>query len=343
VENSESVDSSAPGPGEILRSAREALGISQREMADRLNWIPGFVAAIEENRFEVLRGAAFVRGYLRAYAKLVQVPEESLMEAYAALPPQEQSFENKRKRVESRVPQVQKKGIAIPAGAALVVLVVVLLWYWRGVDQAGTAVQAPTAIEHNEVDTPQQAETLVQEQVAPAPSTPGVSLSIPGRGIVSDSAGADTGLLTTVEADTISGSDAVDIGSVADLDSSPSPAATGGATSAAVDPGAPTAQTEALAATAADVPVPEPGEPVAEEALQFRFSGDCWLEVRNADGELIYADLRRDGEVLNLSGQAPFSILLGDATVVELDYLGQPVVIERRPGRVIATFSVGEE
>ena len=79
-----------------------------------------------------------------------------------------------------------------------------------------------------------------------------------------------------------------------------------------------------------------------QSQLQFRFSGDCWLEVRNAADELIYADLRRDGDVLNLSGRAPFRVLLGNAGVVELDYQGEAVAIERRPGRSIAKFSVGE-
>ncbi len=122
VENSELSGVSEPGPGELLRSAREALGISQREMADRLNWVPAYVIAVEENRFDVLRGAAFVRGYLRAYGKQVEVPEDTLMAAYSALPGDLPVAAGNGRRVESRVPQVQKKGVAIPAGAAVVVL-----------------------------------------------------------------------------------------------------------------------------------------------------------------------------------------------------------------------------
>ncbi len=81
----------------------------------------------------------------------------------------------------------------------------------------------------------------------------------------------------------------------------------------------------------------------AQAQLHFRFSGDCWVEVRNAADELIYADLRREGDVLNLSGLAPFNVLLGDARVVELAYLGEAVGIKRRPGRLTARFSVGQE
>ena len=82
MENSEQ---QAATPGEMLRTAREALGISSREMADRLNWIPTHLIAVEENRFEVLRGKAFTRGYLCAYAKQVDIPETALLTAFESI------------------------------------------------------------------------------------------------------------------------------------------------------------------------------------------------------------------------------------------------------------------
>jgi cytoskeleton protein RodZ len=78
-----------------------------------------------------------------------------------------------------------------------------------------------------------------------------------------------------------------------------------------------------------------------DEMLQFRFSGDCWVEIRDGNDELIYADLRGDGDSLDLNGLPPFTITLGDATVVELRYQGEPVVITPRRGRVLARFTVG--
>ena len=89
---------------------------------------------------------------------------------------------------------------------------------------------------------------------------------------------------------------------------------------------------------------PVPSSPVSctDALLQFRFSGDCWLEVRDGTDTLIYADLHRSGDELDLDGQPPFVILVGDSRYVQLHYDGQEFEIQSRPGRVVARFSVGE-
>ena len=76
--------------------------------------------------------------------------------------------------------------------------------------------------------------------------------------------------------------------------------------------------------------------------LEFSFDGDCWVEVRDGNEELIYADLRTAGDELSLNGLPPFKIRLGDATVVELRFQGEPFPIPTRPGRLLTKFSVGE-
>ena len=43
---------------------------------------------------------------------------------------------------------------------------------------------------------------------------------------------------------------------------------------------------------------------------------------------LIYNDLNREGDVLTLYGTAPFEILLGKATGVEMIYNGRPFDLE---------------
>jgi cytoskeleton protein RodZ len=80
----------------------------------------------------------------------------------------------------------------------------------------------------------------------------------------------------------------------------------------------------------------------ADAVLEFSFSGDCWLEVRDGDGQLIYADLRRAGDRLALDGNPPFQVLAGNAAAVALSFRGEPVPVRTRPGRETARFTVGE-
>ncbi|MEE4660688.1 MAG: DUF4115 domain-containing protein, partial [Halieaceae bacterium] len=88
--------------------------------------------------------------------------------------------------------------------------------------------------------------------------------------------------------------------------------------------------------------LPAPPAEVDEGVLQFSFSGECWLEVKDGSGELIYSDLKVAGDTLSLSGEPPFQIVAGNAAAVTLRYLGEPVAVTSPPGRNLARFAVGE-
>lgn len=69
-------------PGAQLRAAREALGLSIEEAADRLRLNEAIVLAMEEDRFGLLGAPVFARGHLRNYAALVGAPERDVMAAF---------------------------------------------------------------------------------------------------------------------------------------------------------------------------------------------------------------------------------------------------------------------
>jgi transcriptional regulator with XRE-family HTH domain len=64
-----------PGPtvGEYLRSAREQQGLSIEDVARELRMPLQRLKLLEADDFSYLNSDTFVRGYLRAYAKLLQV------------------------------------------------------------------------------------------------------------------------------------------------------------------------------------------------------------------------------------------------------------------------------
>lgn len=94
----------AQTPGEMLRAAREQLGYSQKDIANRLRLRLSVINDIEDNRFEQAQLATFTRGYVRSYAKYVGVDEKSilaLLDQYGHAQPQEQemqSFSRRTKR-----------------------------------------------------------------------------------------------------------------------------------------------------------------------------------------------------------------------------------------------------
>lgn len=76
------VKSSALGLGERLRSARKARALSLEQVSDSLHLGESIVLALEDERFDVLGAPVFVRGHLKAYARLVGLSPESVLEAF---------------------------------------------------------------------------------------------------------------------------------------------------------------------------------------------------------------------------------------------------------------------
>lgn len=66
---------------------------------------------------------------------------------------------------------------------------------------------------------------------------------------------------------------------------------------------------------------------VVADELEFLFTDDCWVEVRGVDDELLHMDLERAGDTLIVTGDAPFSIILGYAPGVRLTYNGDAVAL----------------
>ena len=92
------------GAGGMLRSAREAAGLSIDAVAQQLKLAPRQVKAIEEEDFSHLPGRTFVRGFVRNYARLVRLDTDTVI---ARAP--------RASRSRGRVPRVPGSFADVPA------------------------------------------------------------------------------------------------------------------------------------------------------------------------------------------------------------------------------------
>ncbi len=71
--------------GPYLRNAREAKGLDLRDAAQQTRISINYLKAIEEEDFAKLPGEVFVKGFLKNYARFLQLNESEVMERYASL------------------------------------------------------------------------------------------------------------------------------------------------------------------------------------------------------------------------------------------------------------------
>ena len=129
-------------PGTLLRSARLAEGMSEREVEDRLNLMPGYVTILERDEYQALRSPAFARGYVRAYGQLMGLDEVELLRAFDE---QRDQLSEEKKRVETKALQLQSTGLGVVVGLVILMLLFAGLWWWQGSgSEPGPAVQVVT-------------------------------------------------------------------------------------------------------------------------------------------------------------------------------------------------------
>jgi cytoskeleton protein RodZ len=99
----------------------------------------------------------------------------------------------------------------------------------------------------------------------------------------------------------------------------------------AVPPPAPAAE-PAPPPTAMSVPAPAPAVAERRAALvqhetvlnakriELLFDRESWVEIKDADGRVVFSQLNPPGSRRNVVGEAPFSIIIGNATGVKLRY-----------------------
>jgi cytoskeleton protein RodZ len=332
------------GPGPLLREARNARQLDQSDVARRLNLDLWVVAALESDDHAKLPPPIFVRGYLRSFARLVDVPVEQVLAEYDRVhrpaPVPERPRRPQPQPVEAEESLIGRVGLAAAAVAVVAVAVALGWWFMGPQPDAEPAASAParTATELGEAPPAEPVTPKAEDQTT------------------------ETGLTAEVESpvEAAASLEPSPVGGVwsapaaqGPADESPLPAPVVGSES---DPGEaaialtgaetgtqPRAEAEAQAQGTAEASQPEPtaASSPAKDVLVFRYQEDCWTAVQDADGERLAYDVIKAGEQVTLRGRAPFRVTLGNAPGVELQFNGEPFDHLRYSRGRIARFEVG--
>lgn len=316
-------------PGETLRQARESNGWSLAEVALKLNLTVTSLSNLEAGAFDKLPGHTFARGYIRAYAKLLGMDQTVLVQQFD----QSTGTDSQGSNVHAlgRIEEPVRVSHTILRIVSLLLLIAVIgggfVW-WQDQTSQRTRDLTSLAPEHVEVegaDGTTQIHPIDEPEdqaVAENQADSSTSLALPQSETSAESTGAESAAPATEPA-----APAVAPSAPAQT---PAPVAAAPATPAPNVPATP-----APTAPVAQVPSAEAAAPVAGEGqVQLQFTGDCWAQVTDGRGKVIFSGLKHKGDSVSVSGKPPLAVRLGVARAAQVSYNGQPVDI--------APFTSGE-
>ena len=327
----------AKGPGTMLREAREARRITLEEAAKKLHLSVKQIAALEQDDYKTLPGPTYVRGYLRSYSQLLGLPVDRVLETYNKLvaPP-----EPIAPPVSVPPPQVMSSDHMVKAATALVSVLVIslaIVW-WRGQDsESPSRIEKPVASLDQSLAPESSGRDGVTERYAPP---------IVGNGTAITTASSAPGVTENVLApktDARPDVTAVEKPKTAQIQPASGQAAISGMilNVSPTDPSKPPAPPDRALARAKQEAAQTPGAP--RSRLVLYAAQESWADIRDAkENKLLYETVPA-GRSLSIEGLAPFSVFIGNADGVKLEFNGKAFDINQHKRGQVARFTLGNK
>lgn len=323
-------------PGHRLREARLSAKLSVDEVAARLHLDARLVGALEADLHADLPQPTFVRGYLRGYARLLNLPPAPIIEAY-----DRHGFDapDLIPDIGSK-PQAQSSDTSVRVVTYVIILVLVALMvvWWhtqQPVLDLGPALRMDSwTASDPELTPPPTAATPVEPLLTPAPieappPTEPLRQATPGQPEQPPRALEIPPPEKTLEA----------VATEAPWDISPEPGITAAPEPDVEQPLAPVAAA-APPAPAPNAALPETG-PGPTGRLVMRLQHDSWVEIYDREGKQLYFGLAKAGGTITAGGDSPMRVLVGYARDAQIEYNGEPFDLAPHTRQDVARFTIG--
>jgi len=350
-------------PGTLLKRARENLGLSQQQVADRLHLRLNNIQDIESDTHQQTVSITFTKGYVRIYAKLVGLPSEPLLESFDRLhsnektPAKLQSFSQ---RVAKEAHDERWMMVTYLVGF-LVVASVVIWWFQQSdtpiatridefstgvveqvknlsTDEAKKSQQQSDEIDPNSGQQPDLSFTdeaasefdNARETVEDAIDKSVDTVSTTSNALAEDAKQAASQVASTIEQAAVSDGNTVQQYSNRAIEAANNidldditPSA-----SAAISNAREVVETVVQEAESVMTTISADGYELNADGtvdVVFTFKDDCWVSVKDANKETMAYGVKTKGRVMTVSGVPPVRVILGAPQNVEIDFGGQAV------------------
>jgi cytoskeleton protein RodZ len=321
-----------PGAGQLLRAARLERGLSIEDVARQLRLSVRQVTALEEDDYSKLSSITFLRGFVRNYAKLLQMDAAPLLQRVqeSLPPPQTPTISYQIEGVPFPSHRNQGRRNLIIGAMTFAALLLLVYEIYRGNEislekrQADARAEAGTGAESLEAtgaQPPSLPPTAMNDasgtDVLPADGKgmPMAKMDVPPAEANPPSARANAPPAGAAEVPGIEKKPAAPVQQVPPPSTAPKPVNAPPPKVASAEP-APAAVVPEIAGEAGNV-------------VRLSFEGESWTEVKDGRGKLLLSRINPRGSQQVLHGKPPFSLTIGNAAEVKLVYNNKPVDLAR--------------
>ncbi|MDP5241007.1 DUF4115 domain-containing protein [Uliginosibacterium sp. 31-16] len=298
-----------------LRAEREARGLSLGQVSAQLKLTPRQIEAIERGDLSALPGSAFSRGFVRNYARFLQLdpaPFLELIDAGEGREPVGISSPMYSPGL-GRMPSPGNSRLsALPA-----VLVVLLLACLLGLGWSFHWFEAREDVAL--LDGSEQLDPDVEVLANATGSVPAAAVSqepVSGISLVPAPSALLSAPVAQASAAPVSLSDIPSVAVVAGQSAPVTRQVTASSSQSNVSASRPSMSAPVTASQPALGGLPR---------IVLGFEGESWVEVRDATDKVVFARLNQAGVVQEVQGSAPFVLVIGNAPKVKLSWKGKPV------------------
>ncbi|CAG9415256.1 MULTISPECIES: cytoskeleton protein RodZ [Providencia] len=286
--------------GQLLSRAREHMGLTQEAVAERLCLKVSTVKEIEQDIHPAGVEPTFLRGYIRLYARMVGIPENDInsllksdvpAQAPNVSPMQSYSLGKKRKK---------REGWLMKLTWLIVIILIAMIGIWWWQDHNAQQKDLLTMANQNDL-------VLTQQDTSSEPVS-NVTVDAPLANNNSAEQAEPAPVLT--DAQTTTTNTETDGVKTIPLPNAPQ-------TIPSVD------RVQADATQTADMPA------VTSNGLTLNFSGQCWLEIRDANNKVLFSGMKNSGDKLELDGAQPYRLNIGAPANVTVQFQGKDVDLSR--------------
>lgn len=290
-------DNAAATPGQKLHAAREAAGFSVQYVAEQLRLTESYIAWLETDQYESLPAEPFVLGYYRAYARVLSISADELINTYHQYRGQlsktgDEAVKLGRRRESKQALKEDPLGVAPEPNRAnrnYLIAAAVLILIWIAVSLLSGEQPASTVNSSEPVNHP-VATQLASESQASAQLDTAI-----------ESAGEKHSDTSLPKSDEVLDLLPPEEGSLSDL-------------------ATPEAELSIEGMTNSEQPVSN-----GLDQLVVSFGEECWLEITDSQGDVVAADLYQKDDLAKIQGVAPFTVMLGNVRAANMTVNNIPV------------------